>query len=98
MLTEHPSGVVLAVKAQPGARKRGIVGVHAGRLKVAVPEPPEDGRANAALAACLAEAFQVRRQHVELLSGPTRAQKAFLILGLSFANAQARLAEIMASL
>ena len=33
---EHPDGCVLAVRAQPGARKAGVLGVQAGALKVAV--------------------------------------------------------------
>ena len=49
-LTPHPEGWVLPVRAQPGARKRGIQGERAGALRVAVTAPPQDGRANEAIA------------------------------------------------
>ena len=45
----HLSGVVLRVKAQPKARRNGIVGVHAGNLKVQVSAAPEHGKATEAV-------------------------------------------------
>ena len=53
-IAEHADGCILPVRAQPGARKAGILGEHAGALKVAVTAPPEDGRANRALTEGLA--------------------------------------------
>jgi uncharacterized protein YggU (UPF0235/DUF167 family) len=53
---DHAEGCVLPVRAQPGARKAGVLGEQAGALKVAVTAPPEDGRANRALVEVLAEA------------------------------------------
>ena len=47
-VTDHPDGCVLPVRAQPGARKAGVLGEQNGALKVAVTAPPEDGRANRA--------------------------------------------------
>jgi len=35
-ITEHAAGCILPVHAQPRARKAGILGEHAGALKVAV--------------------------------------------------------------
>ena len=42
----HPQGVVIAVRAQPGAKKNGITGEHDGALKVSVTQAPEKGKAN----------------------------------------------------
>ena len=70
-LTDHAEGVVLRVRAQPGARKPGVQGEQAGALKVAVTAPPADGRANQALAEALREALGLKRSQVELLSGQT---------------------------
>src|SRR5947209_3777741 len=81
-VTSHPEGCVLPVKAQPGARKSGIVGEHAGALKVAVTAPPEDGRANKALIETLSRALGIKRSQIELLTGPTGRNKRLLIRGV----------------
>jgi uncharacterized protein len=78
-ITEHAEGCILTVHAQPRARKAGILGEHAGALKVAVTAPPEDGRANKALAELLAKTLGFKRSQVELLSGETSREKRFLI-------------------
>lgn len=54
VLGDHEEGLVLPVRAQPRARKAGVLGEQAGALKVAVTAPPEDGRANQALIEALA--------------------------------------------
>ena len=43
-LSQHPEGVILPVRAQPGARKTGVLGEHGGALKIAVTAPPEEDR------------------------------------------------------
>jgi uncharacterized protein (TIGR00251 family) len=94
-ITEHAEGCVLPVRAQPGARKAGVLGEQAGALKVAVTAPPEDGRANKALTEMLREALGVKRSQVELLSGQTSRDKCFLVRGLSKAELQARVAGLL---
>lgn len=84
-------GVILPVQAQPGARKNGVMGVHSGRLKVAVTQAPEKGKANRALIEVLAGALGVKKAQVTLLSGETSSQKKFLIEGLSIDEVQTRL-------
>jgi uncharacterized protein (TIGR00251 family) len=85
-------GVILPVHAQPGARKNGITGIHAGRLKVAVTQAPERGKANQALAKLLAELLDLKRSQISLLTGETSNHKKFLIAGVNMATLQARLA------
>ncbi len=80
-LQPHPAGVVMAVRAQPGARRTEIRGLHGGALKIGVTQIAEKGKANRALRDFLAEALQVNRSQVELLSGETSSQKKFLIHG-----------------
>ncbi|HEV3078577.1 MAG TPA: DUF167 domain-containing protein [Gemmataceae bacterium] len=82
-ITENAQGCILPVHAQPGARRNAIVGEHAGALKVAVTAPPQDGRANQALAEVLREALQLKRAQVELMRGHASREKAFLIRGLT---------------
>lgn len=95
-ITDHEDGCVLPVRAQPGARRPGVQGEQAGALKVAVSAPPQDGRANEALVEALREALGVRRSQVELLSGATGRDKKFLIRGVTRAELERRVAELVA--
>ena len=88
-------GVILPVHAQPGARKNGITGIHDCRLKVAVTQAPEKGKANQALIKLLAELLDVKRQQISLVSGETAQQKRFLIVGVDAETLQARLTELL---
>ncbi len=76
------AGVVLPVKAQPGAKKNAITGEHAGMLKVAVTAPPEDGKANAAIIELLAGELGISKSNIELISGATHRHKRFLIVNV----------------
>ena len=82
-LTVHPDGVLLAVRAQPGARANAIRGVQNRMLKVAVTQIAEKGKANEALAETLAKALGLKRSQVELASGATSREKKFLIRGVT---------------
>jgi uncharacterized protein (TIGR00251 family) len=76
-------GASLAVRAQPGARKSRIVGVHDGSLKVAVSAPPEDGRANDALIELLARTLGIRENRIRLSQGRSDRRKVFDIIGMT---------------
>jgi hypothetical protein len=97
MLRAAPSGVTLAVRAQPGAKKTAITGVYGqgamAQLKIAVQAPPLEGRANQALIAFLAETFGVPKNEVELVTGELSRSKVFLLRGVTRAMAVAKLAE-----
>ena len=96
-VTDHPVGCVLPVRAQPGARKAGVLGEQAGALKVAVTAPPEDGRANKALVEMLREVLHLKRSQVDLISGATSRDKRFLIRGVDAKDMKARLTMLLAS-
>lgn len=81
-VTEHAEGCVLSVRAQPGARRNAVVGEQAGALKVAVTAPPDQGRANKALAETLAGVLGLKKSQVELVAGPTSRDKKFLLRGV----------------
>ena len=91
-VTPHPDGAVLAVRAQPGARKDAVLGEYGGALKVAVTAPPEDGRANAAVVDLLRDWLGARRSEVELIGGPTSRNKQVLVRGRSAAELAALIA------
>jgi uncharacterized protein (TIGR00251 family) len=56
-----------------------VQGILSGALKVAVSQPPEDGKANAALVELLKDYFRLKRSQVELVSGATSRNKLFLL-------------------
>jgi uncharacterized protein (TIGR00251 family) len=87
---------VLRVKAQPNARKDGILGEHAGMLKIGVTVAPEKGKANAAILEVLAEALGCRGSAVVMLSGETSREKRFLVVDLDPATLRQRLETLMA--
>ena len=90
-ITPHPEGAVIAVKAQPGARKNAVLGIRADSLRIAVTAAPERGKANQAVAEVLAEALGVKVSRIRLLTGETSRDKRFLIEGASIADLEARL-------
>jgi uncharacterized protein (TIGR00251 family) len=85
----------LAVRAQPNARRAGVVGVWNACLKVAVTEPALDGRANARLLELLAELLGLARSRLALVSGE-RARTKRIRIEAPAALVRARLAEILA--
>ncbi len=90
-LGRHERGVLLPVRAQPGARQNGIQGEHAGALKVSVTQAPEKGKANRAIVAVLAKQLMLRKSQIELVSGGTSSQKRFLIAGATVDELQSRI-------
>jgi hypothetical protein len=95
-LTVHPDGVLLAVRAQAGARVNAIRGIHGGMLKVAVTQVAEKGKANEALAETLAKGLGLKRSQVELASGTTSREKKFLIRDVTAEDLTARIEAALA--
>jgi uncharacterized protein (TIGR00251 family) len=83
-------GIRLRLKVQPKARREGISGLtpdqasldsEGAALKLAVGAPPEDGKANAAVIALLAEALGVAKSAISVVSGTTDRRKLVEIRG-----------------
>ena len=74
-----PAGWEIRVKAVPGASRSRIAGVLGDRLKVQVAAPPEDGKANKAVAEVLARWLGLAKSEVELVSGASQPAKVFRI-------------------
>ena len=87
-LTPTPEGVILPVQGQPGARRNAIVGEHAGRLKVAVTQVAEKGKATQAIRELLAASLSLPPSQVTLLQGDTRPRKLFLLEGVTLERVQ----------
>ncbi len=80
-----PEGVNVAVKVQPRARRPGVQGAaptaDGPRLRIAVSEPPEDGRANRAACAALAGALRVAPSTVSVTAGAGAREKLLFVSG-----------------
>lgn len=78
-------GIRLRLKVQPKARREGIGGLTPDpdgvALKLSVGAPPEDGKANAAVIAMLAEALGVAKSAISVVSGATDRRKLVEIRG-----------------
>ncbi|HKE01504.1 MAG TPA: DUF167 family protein [Planctomycetota bacterium] len=84
-------GISFGVKAQPRARRAAVLGEWNGCLRVAVREPAEDGRANAALLASIAAALGVRADAISLAAGERSSRKVVVVRGLGAAETARRL-------
>jgi uncharacterized protein (TIGR00251 family) len=83
--------VIVEVHVQPRAARSAVVGLHDGRLKVALQAPPVDGAANQALVALFAELLGVTRAQVALVRGEKSRQKTLGISGVSVEQVRALL-------
>lgn len=77
-------GIDLPVKAVPGARRDEVVGWLGERLKVRVSQPPEGGKANAAICRLVAEALGVKMGMVTVARGETHPEKVLRITGIGW--------------
>ncbi|MBL7687857.1 MAG: YggU family protein [Bdellovibrionaceae bacterium] len=95
-LKTDPSGAVLiAVHAQPGARRCSLVGLHGDALKIKIGAPPVEGKANEELTHFLAELLEVSKRSITLIKGDKSRAKVFRAEGLSLDTALAKLAASM---
>lgn len=76
-------GIAVAVKVHPKSRRPGLNGTAANgaRLRVAVTDPPQDGRANRAVCAILAEALGLPTSAVRVAAGATSREKMLHVTG-----------------
>lgn len=94
-MEERDGGVLLPVRAQPGARKDGIAGWLDGRLKVSVTQVPEKGKANKALIKLLAKWLDIPKSRIELVTGEKSPQKVFLIKHISADELTTKIANLL---
>jgi uncharacterized protein (TIGR00251 family) len=72
-------GVILAIRAFPGAKRNEIRVGTDDCLKVSVTQVPEKGKANEAIRKQIIKTLNLRASQVELLQGETSSQKKFLL-------------------
>jgi uncharacterized protein (TIGR00251 family) len=67
--------LIVAIKAVPGAARSGLAGLRDGCLLVRVAAPPEKGKANDELIACLAKSLGISKTAIELVAGGSSRRK-----------------------
>lgn len=90
------NGIGFWIHVTPRARRPAVGGVHGDALRVAVHEPPVEGRANAACIAALARAFEVSRSLVSV-DAASKGRRKRVEVGGNAAELEARLHRLAAS-
>jgi len=84
-ITSHAGGVVLTLRVVPRAAKNEVSGEMAGALKIRLQAPPVEGKANRALIDFLADALDIPRNAIGIVSGETGRIKRVVIAGVTVA-------------
>lgn len=85
MLAAAPDGVIVTVWVVPGASRPRVGGEHDGALRVWTTAPPEDGRANRAVAEMVA--IRLGARNGEVIRGHTARRKEILVRGVTMEDA-----------
>ena len=80
-LDSTAQGIAFWIHVTPRARVPRVGGRHGDALRVAVSEPPVEGRANGACQRALAEALGLRRREVEIDASSRGRRKRVLARG-----------------
>ncbi|WP_324201574.1 DUF167 family protein [Chthonomonas sp.] len=82
---------MLKIRLTPRSDRNGIDRYEEGKLYVRVTAAPVKGEANRALLALLAEALEIPKSHMELVSGTTAREKVVRIQGMEDAELSEKL-------
>jgi uncharacterized protein (TIGR00251 family) len=88
-------GATLAVRVIPRARRDAVAGERDGALLVRVAAPPVEGAANRRVEALLADAFDLPKGRVRVVSGETARAKVVLLAGVTTAEARDLVARVL---
>jgi uncharacterized protein (TIGR00251 family) len=80
-LRRTSGGVTIALRVQPRARRSALERTAQGALKAAVTAPPEDGKANEAVVALLAQAWRLPKSTMAIVRGGTAREKTVGVSG-----------------
>lgn len=82
--SDAQQGAAITVKVSPRSKRTEFTEVmDDGTLKIKVAAAPEDGAANAALIAFLAEAFSIPASQIEIVVGQSSEKKLISLVGVS---------------
>ena len=91
MFEATTSGIVIDVRVIPRAGRSGVAGVRDNTVLVRLNAPPVAGAANAELIEVLADALDVPKRAIAIVSGDRSRQKRVRIDGVTLAHAASRL-------
>jgi len=87
-IEQRNNQLLLHVKVVPNSSRTQLAGVLGNALKIKVAQPPEDGKANKAVIAFLAEILRIPQGNITLVSGQTRPHKTLQLVGITQATAE----------
>jgi uncharacterized protein (TIGR00251 family) len=79
-LRRGAAGVTVDLRVQPRARRTALE-IAGGTLKAAVTAPPEDGKANDAVIALLAETWRLPKSSFDIVKGASSRTKTVSVAG-----------------
>lgn len=93
-LRSDDGDLLLPVQARPGAKRNECGGIHDGRLKVAVTQAPEKGKANREILRLLTRTLGLRRSQIALHEGETTSRKVFRVRDVDEAELRRRVDQL----
>ena len=90
-IESQTGGCRIHLHVAPRASRTRVMGLHDGRVKLAVAAPPVEGQANDEIVKFLARALGVGRDAVRIASGDTGKRKIVEVRGVSADEAIAQL-------
>jgi uncharacterized protein len=97
LIHQTPAGVEIDVRVIPRAGKSGVAGERDGRALIRLSAPPVEGAANQALIELFSKIFDRPKRAVRIVSGEKSRSKRVAVDGVTRADAQARLADLLSA-
>jgi len=79
LIKPKDNGILIHLRVQPNSSRNRLIVEDDGRLRVALTDPPIDGKANKALMAFLSKTLHVPKRCITLVSGETSREKSIFI-------------------
>jgi len=80
-LKQTPTGIVLSLHCQPGAKQTKVVGLHNDCLKISLQAPALENKANEQLLAWLSKQLKIPQKQIQCISGQNSRKKQLEIWG-----------------
>ena len=80
-IKQAPTGIVLSIYCQPGAKLTKVVGLFDGCLKISLQAPAVENQANEMLLAWLSKTIKIPQKQIQFISGQNSRNKRLEIWG-----------------